>query len=461
MSMRAIGCATLLAILSQGLMSLQADEPKTEPAKKVQKETLEEARKRQEAEEEKKQAEAQEKAEKEWQKQLKKTQDEVQKLSSHEMVKEVAIVGKTGDRLQTLAVDPTGKIYALVAPPKGYGESQKNAVSEVQVLNEDGKRVLDWSVKIHATAINVGHDGTVFVAGDGKLAKFTPKGEMIGEITEFPFISQMVGDKAAIRAAAEKQAKAQRKSYDQIIEQYQSRIKKIEEKAEELKKEDKELPKVQKNMLKQYQDSLKDIEESLKQVADVDAIVKSSLGRARVLNSIAVNEKEMYVVCGEPGGYGFAVWRMELDMKNPTKIMSGLSGCCGQMDVQCSGEDIIVAENTKHRYAKYTRDGKELSTGGKRGKETEPGCFGGCCNPMNVKAAGSKILTAESEGIIKMFNDAGKFEGIVGGVKISGGCKNVAIGTNSDASRVFFCDQPGSKVLILAKKDTKEVKEQK
>jgi hypothetical protein len=37
-------------------------------------------------------------------------------------------------------------------------------------------------------------------------------------------------------------------------------------------------------------------------------------------------------------------------------------------------------------------------------------------------------------------------------VALTGGCKNVAVAVTPDAERVFFCDQPGSKVIILARK---------
>jgi hypothetical protein len=37
-------------------------------------------------------------------------------------------------------------------------------------------------------------------------------------------------------------------------------------------------------------------------------------------------------------------------------------------------------------------------------------------------------------------------------VKISGGCKNVAIGVSKDGNTVFFCDQPGSKIHLLTRK---------
>jgi hypothetical protein len=143
------------------------------------------------------------------------------------------------------------------------------------------------------------------------------------------------------------------------------------------------------------------------------------------------------------------------DFKDAKKVMGSVSGCCGQMDIQCCGSDLLVAENTKHRFAKYDRDGKEIATGGKRGKETDPGCFGGCCNPMNVHNCGGDVLTAESEGIVKKFSSTGEFMSIVGAVKIQGGCKNVAIGASKDGKTVYFCDQPGGRVFILNQKDAK------
>jgi hypothetical protein len=45
---------------------------------------------------------------------------------------------------------------------------------------------------------------------------------------------------------------------------------------------------------------------------------------------------------------------------------------------------------------------------------------------------------------------------MLGAVKISGGCKNVAVAANKEGTRVYFCDQPGSKVLILAPKAEKK-----
>lgn len=423
------------------------------PAGKKQAEA-DDAKKKAEEEARKQQEEA-EKYQREYEAQLKKNQEEAEKAASHKLLKEVKLVGKGGNSLQTIGVDATGRILALVAQPRGFSQSQKNVTSEIHVLDSDGKAVDVWTVKFHANAVNAGPDGTVYVAGDGKVARFDKDGKMIGDVTDLPFIADMLKNSAQLKEKAEKQIKQQKDSFTSMVKQYKDRVAKLEEKEKAAKDKSEGLSKSDAAQLKQYlqiMDSFKETEKYYDSMT-VQSVIDGILGRVKVVNSISANEKDLYLVCGESEGYGFGLWRMDLDLKNPKKIISGISGCCGQMDVQCCGDDILVAENTKHRFARYDRDGKELAAGGKRGKETDPGCFGGCCNPMNVKACGGDVLTAESEGIVKKFGPTGEFKGIVGAVKISGGCKNVAVGSNADVSRVYFCDQPGSRVLILAKKE--------
>jgi hypothetical protein len=175
--------------------------------------------------------------------------------------------------------------------------------------------------------------------------------------------------------------------------------------------------------------------------------------RLRIINAVAVSAKDIFIVCGEAKGFGFAVWRMDHNFKNPKQVLSGLTGCCGQMDIQVSGDKLLVAENTRHRFACYDRNGKSLGAWGRSGKDNEPGTFGGCCNPMNLRATGQgDIITAESEGFVKRFSPKGEYLGFVGVAKLQGGCKNVAVAVSPDNQRIYFCDQPGSRVIVLAKK---------
>jgi sugar lactone lactonase YvrE len=72
---------------------------------------------------------------------------------------------------------------------------------------------------------------------------------------------------------------------------------------------------------------------------------------------------------------------------------------------------------------------------------------------MNVRGGSQgQIYTAESEGIVRAFDKEGKPLGVLGSVKITGGCKNVAIAVSPNGNTVYFCDQPGSKIHIMARK---------
>jgi len=445
--------AVLLAAVASGGVAL-ADDATPAPvppvvAKAAADTKVADAAKRQQAE--------QDKAVRDYAAGVKKAQGDADKAASHTLLREVKVAGRGGNSLQTLAVDGDGRVLALVAPPRGFSQGTAGAASEVHVLDPDGKPAGVWPVPFHANAVNAGPDGTIYVAGDGKLARFDKAGKAVGAVVELPFIADMLKDRGKLKEKAEKQLKAQKASFEQMVRQYKDRVAKLEEKEKAGKEKGEELTRSESTQLKQNRQILESFAESEKYYAamTVQSVLDGILGRVKVISSVAVNDKDVYVVCGENEGYGFGLWRMGLDLTGATKILGNISGCCGQMDVQCCGDDLLVAENTKHRFARYDRDGKELSAGGKRAAGADPGGFGGCCNPMNVKACGGDVLTAESEGVVKRFGPGGEFKGVVGAVAVSGGCKNVAVGANADGSRVYFCDQPGGRVLILAQKDAK------
>jgi hypothetical protein len=372
--------------------------------------------------------------------------------TTHEQIKAVTVRSKDGRNqgLQTLCLDAEGRVLALLAPPRGYGSAAQSGKGEIQMLDADGNYIKHWPVDFHAQSINVGPDGCIYVAGDAQVAKFDRDGKQLLQV-ELPHIKELVKDKEGMRKQAEAQLKSERASYEQVVKQYTDRVKKIEAKPE------KDRTNTEKNQLRQYKQILQSYEESSKFYAQrtVDDIIRDTAGRLRVINAIAVSNKEVFICCGESGGYGYAIWRLTQEFKEPKLVKSGVRGCCGQMDIQTAGDDLLIAENCSHQFARYDRDGKEKGRYGKRGKETDPGCFGSCCNPMNVRAgANGDIFTAESEGHVKRFSADGKFLGFVGSCKLQGGCKNVAIGVSPKGDRVYFCDQPGSRVLIMAEKKT-------
>jgi len=373
--------------------------------------------------------------------------------TAFEQLSTIPVKGQSrGISLQTLCVSEKGEIIALVAPAKGYSTPQKNAVSEVHVLTPEGKELKTWTVQFHANSLNIAPDGTVYVAGDGKVARFDREGKELLKV-ELPHIAKLLENMDGMKKKAEEQLKQQKDQYKQMLKTYEEMKKKIEDK----KPEDR--TKLESRQLEQYTQILDSFKVSNKyyETMTVDTIVQQITSRLRIINAIAVSEKDVFIVCGESEGYGFAVWRMNHEFGDATQVKSNVIGCCGQMDVQCCGNDIYLAENTRHQFAKYDRDGKPLGSWGKTGKETEPGCFGGCCNPMNLRCgATGDVFTAESEGIIKHFSPKGDFLGIAGKTSLTGGCKCVAVSVAPEADRLYLCDVPNSRIVVFGLKPEKK-----
>jgi hypothetical protein len=367
---------------------------------------------------------------------------------SHDKYAEIKVKGKhSGNSLQTLCADGEGNILAVVAPARYGPPSESQVTSEVQVFSPEGKAIRQWDVPFKAQCIASGSDGKIYVAGDAHVATFEANGKLIKSM-ELPHIAKLASNKEQMKKDAEAQIKQEKASFAQQIKQINEMKEKLEKKkAEELTARDKQ-------MIKQYEQILESYKQQDKYYASrtVDSVVNETLTRLRYINAVAVSDKELFIVCGETKGWGYAVWRMDHQFAEPKQVLSGLGGCCGQMDICCEGDNILVAENTLKKFARYNRDGKSLGKWGKPG-DKDMSCFGGCCNPMNLRAgAKGDIFTAESEGYVKRFSHTGEFVGVVGKVQISGGCKNVAIAMSPNEDKVYFCDQPGSKIFILAKK---------
>jgi sugar lactone lactonase YvrE len=172
-------------------------------------------------------------------------------------------------------------------------------------------------------------------------------------------------------------------------------------------------------------------------------------GTALRITGIAVSARDVFVAASARTGTGYEVWRMGLDLGAGQCILAGQRGCCGQFDIQARGDELVVADNTRHRVSRYDRDGKELGGFGKSSRDGGEG-FGGCCNPMNTCiGANGEIYTAESEGIIKCFSADGKKIATVGTVELAGGCKHVAIEVSKDGERIYVADITGGAIAVM------------
>jgi len=394
-----------------------------------------------------------------------------------------------GRTLQTFVRGSDGRLFGLVA--KGYYDGAKHADGgEIHVLDATGEKSSVWSTSFTPQRLAAGSDGTLFVAGFGRLAQFTAEGKLLREAAA-PHLATVMADKDSLRKAAEAQRGEQVEQYESQLRQYEDLLKDAEKKQADAKpaaekkpatdavvaeepapqsssgvslfgitlfggsetKYARAAPESNVESYRSMRDALKQMhdEQKAKPLEDIEREIAAQLER---VHGIAVSADHVYVATAMSKGYGYAVWRMTHEFTEPKQIVSGLSGCCGQIDIQCHGDELFVAENSRHRVVRYDRDGKRTSAWGKRDRDGAGGGFGSCCNPMNLCfLSDGTVVTSESEGLMKRFSPDGKYDGMLASAKVGGGCKNVAVAVSTDGRHAYFYDQTGSQILVFEQAD--------
>jgi hypothetical protein len=321
---------------------------------------------------------------------------------------------------------------------------------EIRLFDPDGKYLDSWNVSIKPEAINVGSDGNIYLAGNGKLLKLNSQGEVLLE-KESPHVAAIMSEPEKVRQQVVERAKKRVSNYDRQLEMYQKMIDQLKEKDEE------KLTERQKQSLKQLEEVYAQIEGVAKENGagelseeKIDEMVASMIEYKMRTASISEADGSVYLATGEPAGYGYAVWKMDSNFENAESIVGKLSGCCGQMDVQACSSGIYVAENSRHRVVRYDSAGTKLTSWGSRERAGLRG-FGSCCNPMNVAfGPDGSVYTAESNsGRIKHYDSEGKLLSLVGKVDLVPGCKKVAISVSPDGGRVYMLDITRNTILVM------------
>ncbi len=323
---------------------------------------------------------------------------------------------------------------------------------EIRCFDSDGKHLRTIPLPLAPEAINVAPNGTILVAGEGRLLRLSPDGEELMNV-ESPHAAALQGEEMLKKLRAEiiEQQKQQvemyskqTKQYEQMIERTQKQLDEANAKLSQSKdkiidamlaewaSDDSETtsparkrrllseyrtarrkPELLAAQLKSFQDAKTQWDEIVAQQSQraeltdeqLDQYVKSSLQRKLAIASISATDDTVFFATGAPVGYGFVVWKAKADFSEGTTIVKDLSGCCGQMDVQASADGVFVAENSRHRVCRYDENGKLVCTWGKGAREGVEG-FGSCCNPMNL-AFGKfgEVYTAEdTTGRIKRYS---------------------------------------------------------
>jgi hypothetical protein len=386
--------------------------------------------------------------------------------ATHRESKRVVLRSSEGNRtLQTFCLGADGKIFGVVAKSP-YDVGSSDAGGEIRVLTADGAEQASWKLDFTPQRIAAAPDGAIYVGGSGKLARFVDGKQDL--TVDSPHAAAVLADKEALRKAAEEQRATVLQQYEAQLKQFDEQIRALEEQqktkttteTDDAKEEAAApqstttstrisifgfsfgggttvaaAPPSNEQQLRQYRQMKKSYEQMIARQKErtIEDVENDILARLNRIHGITVGADAVYVATAMTKGYGYAVWRMTRDFTDAKQIVTGLSGCCGQIDIQARGDELFVAENSRHRVVRYDRDGKRLDAWGQRDREGLAGGFGGCCNPMNLCFTGDgQVVTSESEGVMKLFSPDGKYAGVLGNAKVGGGCKNVAVGVAPD-----------------------------
>ena len=127
--------------------------------------------------------------------------------TTHKQVADIKVRSSDGKHaLQTIGIDAEGRVLALTSAPKSFGLPVKGIVSEVHIFTADAKPAGVLKVDFHANSVAGGPDGSIYVAGDGKVVKFDNKGKQLA-IVDLPHMKELLSDESGMRKRAEDQLK--------------------------------------------------------------------------------------------------------------------------------------------------------------------------------------------------------------------------------------------------------------
>jgi len=362
-------------------------------------------------------------------------------------------VAAEGDtvRINTFCLAPDGNLLTACGA---------DTLSEIRVLSPEGKLVATWKPEVTPEAINVTPDGRVIVGGQGWLAWLDQDGKVVksGDSPQVSELPPLPEEEELVEEETEEEKAAKEAKAKELREQLKPLMAALQEAARARieARGDKE---AEAAAAKKYEAAVQEyiaISQQLRELTLTPQVLaaqkRAAAMRARQVRSIAATDKDVFVCCPATQGYGFDVWRCDHDFGNAKKIVTGLRGCCGNMDIQTYDGELYVAENARGRVARFDRDGNLITSFGKMDRKAVDG-FGSCCNPMCVRVgADGVVYAAESNvGRITRFSRDGEFLGVVGTVKIVPGCKHVPIGITADGSRVYMLDITRSHVIVMAK----------
>ncbi|MGI9467146.1 MAG: hypothetical protein ACR2OA_08505 [Rubripirellula sp.] len=393
--------------------------------------------------------------------------DEVKSIDDQSTHAQTGIIQFTGAssvlKVNAFCLNNQGQIIAVCG----------NGPGEVRVANDDGKILNSWKVNVKPESVGVAEDDTILVGGEGKLFRFAPNGKLITKVAS-PHAARLRDSKAQLRSEALATLKRSMTARDPIamaesrVTSYENMLTQLKTRKESgtLNASEERLIKMLPDLMERYQKQVDDLKRAALDSdepetksdtepteAQINSLVDSMIRTKMRVSSISSTGNHLFVTTRGTTGYGYDVWKMDLQFKDAAVIVSGLSGCCGQMDVQCCESGIYVAENSRDRVVHYDINGTEINKWGKSDRTGING-FTSCCNPMNVCFdKKGYVYTAESgSGRIKCFDSNGALVSYVGDVDLVPGCKNVSIAVSHVNAKVYMLDLTRNHIKVMEPK---------
>lgn len=378
--------------------------------------------------------------------------------------------------LQTFCLDQKGNIVAAVST-NGAVVNNETVNGLILFYSPNFEVVQEIPLDFAPSALNYDTDGILYVAGGGKVAKISSDGKVI-KLNATPNLLNVDNLREKAKAKLKEERKSMSASYENQITMIDKAIAiknkntgkqedaKTEVNSDEPQDENSDasesdgetdnayIEQLTQNSLEELENMRKAYSEYLKQFAVgqpiADAEVESAIANMGQVRSIAIGDEDVFVTCPANLGYGYDIWRVNKELEEPKIVLKGVSGCCGQMDIQAKGKQLYVAENTKFRVGVYNQKGKLTSKFGNQDRSGKTG-FGSCCNPMNIRCCeNGDVLTAESSiGTIKRFDASGNLIATIGKAKIGGGCKHVALGHDPNLDRYYMMYEDEAAICVL------------
>jgi hypothetical protein len=319
----------------------------------------------------------------------------------HPSAKEVGVIQigdpKNRGALKNFCLNAEGNILACFAKNGTAKSPAATDAGGLRVYSPAGKLLKTLPLEIKPAAVCVAGDGSIFVAGDGKLLKVDAEGKVLASAAS-PVASAAV-----------------------------------------------EITPAMEEMLKQQSGY----------TADKLKSTKANLERRRAdVTGLAATDQDVFMAVPTPSEFTYRVYRFDHALQNPKLVVEKLRGCCGQMDIQARDGKLWIPHNGRHTVEIRDRDGKELSKFGNAGK-VKAEDFGGCCEPKNMRVlANGEVLVAESGPplCIKRFSASGKFLGVVALVDEKSECVRVTVEVSPDGSSFYLLDTQRDAIRVFKAK---------